>query len=103
MKMAATSGPATGTGTLVYLVRHGRTPLNESDDLRGVLDPPLDDVGQRQAGWLGIPPAAHDRPAADYPASQHPGVPVGVPVAQLGVLAFPGGRSLTGRRFQVMT
>lgn len=53
--MAATSGPATGTGTLVYLVRHGRTPLNESDDLRGVLDPPLDDVGQRQAGWLGIP------------------------------------------------
>jgi hypothetical protein len=55
--MAATSGPATGTGTgtLVYLVRHGRTPLNESDDLRGVLDPPLD-VCQRQAGWLGISP-----------------------------------------------
>jgi broad specificity phosphatase PhoE len=53
--MAATSGPASGTAdrTLVYLARHGQTPLNETDDLRGLLDPPLDDVGHRQASQLG--------------------------------------------------
>jgi broad specificity phosphatase PhoE len=38
---AGTSGEATGPadGTLVYLVRHGQTPLNESGVLRGLLDP----------------------------------------------------------------
>lgn len=53
--MAATSRPASGTAgrTLVYLVRHGQTPLNASDDLRGLLDPALDDVGYRQARRLG--------------------------------------------------
>jgi broad specificity phosphatase PhoE len=39
--------------TLVYLVRHGQTPLNESGVLRGLLDPSLDDVGHRQARRLG--------------------------------------------------
>jgi broad specificity phosphatase PhoE len=38
---------------LVYLVRHGQTPLNESGVLRGLLDPSLDDVGHRQARRLG--------------------------------------------------
>jgi glucosyl-3-phosphoglycerate phosphatase len=40
-------------GTRVYLARHGRTELNESGVLRGLLDPPLDDEGHRQAKLLG--------------------------------------------------
>lgn len=39
--------------TVVYLLRHGRTALNEADVLRGLLDPPLDDTGQQQARALG--------------------------------------------------
>jgi broad specificity phosphatase PhoE len=36
----------------VFLVRHGRTPLNAAGLLRGHLDPPLDEVGQREAAAL---------------------------------------------------
>ena len=43
----------TGDRTLVYLARHGQTALNESGVLRGLLDPPLDETGQRQAALLG--------------------------------------------------
>jgi broad specificity phosphatase PhoE len=43
----------TDARTLVYLARHGQTALNESGVLRGLLDPPLDDAGQRQAADLG--------------------------------------------------
>lgn len=39
--------------TVVYLARHGQTPLNESDVLRGLADPPLDEAGQDQARRLG--------------------------------------------------
>jgi broad specificity phosphatase PhoE len=39
--------------TLVYLARHGQTALNEAGVLRGLLDPPLDETGQRQAANLG--------------------------------------------------
>jgi broad specificity phosphatase PhoE len=39
--------------TLVYLARHGQTPLNESDVLRGLADPALDDTGCDQARRLG--------------------------------------------------
>ncbi len=39
--------------TLVYLARHGQTPLNESDVLRGLADPQLDDTGCDQARRLG--------------------------------------------------
>ena len=38
---------------LIYLVRHGQTPLNESSVLRGLLDPSLDEVGEQQARRLG--------------------------------------------------
>lgn len=44
---------ATEISTLVYLVRHGQTALNESGVLRGLLDPQLDETGQRQASLLG--------------------------------------------------
>src|SRR5437762_429771 len=55
-KMAA--GTSAGTGepsarTLIYLARHGQTPLNESGVLRGLADPPLDEAGQGQARRLG--------------------------------------------------
>lgn len=36
----------------LYLVRHGRTKLNVADQLRGHLDPPLDDTGLREASQL---------------------------------------------------
>ena len=38
---------------VVYLVRHGRTPLNAEGVLRGRLDPPLDDAGRAEAAVLG--------------------------------------------------
>ena len=38
---------------VIYLVRHGRTDLNEAGVLRGRLDPPLDDVGEAEAEALG--------------------------------------------------
>jgi alpha-ribazole phosphatase len=34
---------------VLYLVRHGRTAANKAGLLQGRLDPPLDDVGRRQA------------------------------------------------------
>jgi probable phosphoglycerate mutase len=40
--------------TLVYLARHGQTPLNESDVLRGLADPALNEIGYQQAQRLGI-------------------------------------------------
>jgi glucosyl-3-phosphoglycerate phosphatase len=43
----------TDVSTLVYLARHGQTALNESGALRGLLDPPLDETGWRQAALLG--------------------------------------------------
>ena len=49
--------------TLVYLVRHGQTPLNVSGVLRGLLDPPLDEAGHLQAQWLGVT-LGRTRPAA---------------------------------------
>ena len=39
--------------TLVYLARHGQTPLNESGVLRGLAGPPLDETGRDQAQRLG--------------------------------------------------
>ena len=37
------------TEAVLYLVRHGRTNANAQGLLQGRLDPPLDDVGRRQA------------------------------------------------------
>jgi hypothetical protein len=52
---AGTSGEATEADrrALIYLARHGQTPLNESGVLRGLLDPSLDEVGLEQARRLG--------------------------------------------------
>ena len=37
----------------VYVARHGRTALNADGRLRGLSDPPLDDVGQAEVKRLG--------------------------------------------------
>jgi broad specificity phosphatase PhoE len=52
---AATPGDAGDPAdrTLVYLVRHGQTPLNAAGVLRGLLDPSLDETGRDQARRLG--------------------------------------------------
>lgn len=44
--------PASGIDR-VYLARHGRTALNADGRLRGLSDPPLDDVGREEAKRLG--------------------------------------------------
>lgn len=44
--------PASGMHR-VYLARHGRTALNADGRLRGLSDPPLDDVGRVEAKRLG--------------------------------------------------
>jgi len=43
----------------VFLVRHGRTPLNADGRLRGRLDPPLDEVGEREVAELARELASH--------------------------------------------
>jgi glucosyl-3-phosphoglycerate phosphatase len=54
MAASAADGAGGSLGrTLVYLARHGQTPLNESDVLRGLADPLLDEAGQQQARRLG--------------------------------------------------
>jgi probable phosphoglycerate mutase len=51
----ASAGARESAGrTLVYLARHGQTPMNESDVLRGPADPPLDEAGHDQARRLGV-------------------------------------------------
>lgn len=40
------------TETVLYLVRHGRTDANARGLLQGRLDPPLDEVGHRQAAAI---------------------------------------------------
>src|ERR1700761_1989610 len=52
------AGASAGAGrsadcTVVYLARHGQTPMNEAHVLRGLADPPLDDIGREQARRLG--------------------------------------------------
>ncbi|WP_036418467.1 histidine phosphatase family protein [Mycobacterium sp. 155] len=47
----------------VYLARHGRTRLNAEDRLRGLSDPPLDEVGRAEASRLAVA-LAGTRPVA---------------------------------------
>ncbi|MCX2930943.1 histidine phosphatase family protein [Mycobacterium sp. CVI_P3] len=49
MKESEITHPAV---TTVYLARHGRTALNAEDRMRGLSDPPLDEVGVAEAARL---------------------------------------------------
>ena len=53
MAASASADVGSSRATLIYLARHGQTPLNESGVLRGLADPPLDETGRRQAERLG--------------------------------------------------
>ena len=59
----------TAVVTRVYLARHGRTALNAEGRLRGLSDPPLDEVGIAEVAWL-----------ADVLAAKHPTVVVCSPL-----------------------
>lgn len=52
-----------GTVSRVYLTRHGRTALNAEGRLRGLSDPPLDEVGIAEVSRLAVALAAR-RPVA---------------------------------------
>ena len=53
MSPGASADPGSFSRTVVYLARHGQTPLNESGVLRGLADPSLDETGRHQAQRLG--------------------------------------------------
>lgn len=75
-------GPAGAAGcTTVYLVRHGQTPLNETDVLRGLADPPLDEAGQQQARRLSAALSPR-RPSAVFASPLHRAVQTAAPVAE---------------------
>lgn len=57
------------TVTRVYLARHGRTALNADGRLRGLSDPPLDEVGVAEVFRLG-----------DELATRHPTVVISSPL-----------------------
>ncbi len=52
----------------VYLVRHGRTVLNADGRLRGLSDPPLDEVGKAEVARLaGVLAAKHPKVIVSSP------------------------------------
>jgi glucosyl-3-phosphoglycerate phosphatase len=53
MSSGASADAGSFPRTVVYLVRHGQTPLNASGVLRGLADPPLNETGRVQAARLG--------------------------------------------------
>ncbi|CAG7640221.1 histidine phosphatase family protein [Rhodococcus opacus] len=57
------------TDTAVYLARHGQTALNADGRLRGLADPPLDEVGRAEARRL-----------AALLAAKHPAVVISSPL-----------------------
>jgi len=59
----------TAAADRVFLARHGRTALNVQDRLRGLSDPPLDEVGVAEAARL-----------AHALASKHPTVVISSPL-----------------------
>jgi broad specificity phosphatase PhoE len=66
--------------TVVYLVRHGQTELNESGVFRGLLNPPLNEVGREQASRLGAALGPR-RPAAVIASPLRRAIETAEPVA----------------------
>lgn len=80
------------TATRVYLARHGRTALNAGGRLRGLSDPPLDEVGVAEVARLAAALAA-----------QHPAVVVSSPLQRAvatgaAIAEAAGVRSLVDER-----
>ena len=59
------AGLPTERGTIIYVVRHGRTTLNAQGRFRGLADPPLDETGLAEAEAVAALIAS--RPAAPRP------------------------------------
>lgn len=91
--MNADPGPV-----LVYLARHGRTSLNESGALRGLLDPPLDEVGRQQAQRLGAALGPR-QPAAVVASPLRRARQTAQPVADLAGLAVGTDRRILDRDY----
>jgi len=78
--------------TTVYLVRHGRTVLNAQDRLRGLSDPPLDEIGLAQAEAVATALADRDV-AAVYSSPLQRAVRTAEAIAaRLGVAAHADAR-----------
>ncbi|HWG13424.1 MAG TPA: histidine phosphatase family protein [Streptosporangiaceae bacterium] len=71
---------APASRTLVYLARHGQTALNETDHLRGLADPLLNETGRQQARRLGAALGRRD-PAAVVASPLRRAVQTAQPVA----------------------
>jgi broad specificity phosphatase PhoE len=84
--------------TLVYLARHGQTPLNESDVLRGLADPSLDDTGWDQARGLGVT-LGHRNPSAVIASPLRRAVQTAQPVAEHAGLEAATDRRLVDRDY----
>jgi broad specificity phosphatase PhoE len=52
MTAEASADAESSRRTVIYLARHGQTPLNEAGVLRGLADPALNETGRRQAERL---------------------------------------------------
>ncbi|MEQ6898543.1 histidine phosphatase family protein [Microbacterium sp. KR10-403] len=76
----------------VYLVRHGRTTLNAQDRLRGLSDPPLDDVGVAQAEAVAAVLAGNDIAAVYSSPLQRAVWTAEAIAAQFGLSARPDAR-----------
>jgi broad specificity phosphatase PhoE len=74
----------TATADRVYLARHGRTALNAQDRLRGLSDPPLDEVGIAEAARL-----------AQALAPKHPTVVISSPLQRAVATARAVGAPVT--------
>jgi broad specificity phosphatase PhoE len=94
--VARTSG--TAGRVLVYLARHGQTPLNESGVLRGRADPPLDEAGREQASRLGAVLAPRN-PSLVVASPLRRAVQTAQPVADQAGLTVTTDQSLTDRDY----
>lgn len=88
--------------TTVYLARHGQTPLNESDVLRGLADPPLDETGQRQARRLGAALGARN-PSAVVASPLRRATQTAAPVAERANLEVVTDQCLIDRDYGICT
>ena len=82
----------------MYLVRHGQTALNAAGVLRGLLDPPLDETGQRQARWLGTALAPR-KPSAIIASPLRRARQTAQPIADLAGLDVATDRRLIDRDY----
>ena len=88
----------TGSATLVYLARHGQTPLNVAGRLRGRMDPALDEVGEQQAQMLGEVLGAR-LPAAVVSSPLRRAVQTGEPIAYRARVALETDERLIDRDY----